>query len=81
MDDAVTLSQMARKFPVRTGLFTVGPVVFALLQLANSYVHDVSLLFAGVLAVVMLGFSVLVTRYHLAVFRRTTVSPLGARKY
>ena len=69
-----TLSRMARAFPARTGLFTVGPVCFAVLQLLNSYLHGVSLTYTAVLAVVMVAYSVLVTRYHLAAFRRAELS-------
>ena len=69
-----TLIRMTREFPARTGLFTVGPVLFALLQLINCYVHGVSLLVAGGLAAVLVAYSVVVTQYHLAHFRRAELT-------
>jgi hypothetical protein len=60
---------MARTYPVRTGLFTVGPVIFGLLQFFNSYLNDGSLLFALAFCVAMGIFSAMVTRYHLVTFR------------
>lgn len=66
--------RMAREFPVRTLLFTFGPLVFALLQLVNGYVNDASLPFTGAFALVVVAFAVLVTQYHLAKFRVSRVS-------
>lgn len=71
--DGEAVVRLARAFPVRTGLFTVGPIVIALVQLANGFVHDVSLLATGSFAAVMVAYSVLVTRYHLATYRRSTL--------
>lgn len=65
----VTFGKMARTFPMRTGLFTFGPVLFALVQLVNAYLHGASLLYAALFAALMVAFSVLVTRYHLVSFR------------
>lgn len=73
VQDRETLVQLARESPAQTGLLTVGPIVIALLQLANSYIHDSSLILAGVFAMVMLVYSVLATQYHLAVHRRTSL--------
>lgn len=61
--------RMARTYPVRTGLFSAGPIIFGLLQFFNSYLNDGSLLFALVFCVVMAIFSAMVTRYHLVTFR------------
>lgn len=65
---------MAREYPVRTALFTAGPLAFALVQFYNGVAHDVSLLGAGAVAVALLAFAVQVNRYHLAAFRRSTAS-------
>lgn len=65
---------MAREFPVRTALFTLGPLAFALVQLFNGVAYDVSLLLAGAFALVLLAFAVQVNRYHLATYRRSAVS-------
>lgn len=75
-----TLARMGRQFPARTGLFTIGPVLFSLLQLLNCYLHGVSLLVAGGLSSVLVAYSVIVTRYHLAAFRRSelTASAFGS---
>lgn len=68
------LARMGREFPARTGLLTVGPVVFSLLQLLNCYLHGVSLVVAGGLSSVLVAYSVVVTRYHLAAFRRAELT-------
>jgi hypothetical protein len=75
MEERVTESydaflQMAREFPVRTGLYTFGLPVFALLQLINGFVHEGSLVYIGLFAVMVVAFSVLLTQYHVAVYRR-----------
>lgn len=71
--DGETVVRLAREFPVRTGLFTVGPLLIALAQIAIAFVHDVSLLATGSFAAVMVAYAVLVTRYHLAAYRRTSL--------
>ena len=75
MDDKVTddwdvFIRMAREFPVRTGIFTFGLPVFGLLQLINGVVYDGSLLFIGVFAALMVAYSIQLTRYHIATYRR-----------
>lgn len=69
MTDDVTFEAMARQFPARTGVYTVGPPLVGLAQLLNSYLHDVSLLYAGLFTVLLLAFSVVITRFHLASYR------------
>lgn len=66
--------EMATAHPVRTSLFTLGPLLFALVQLYNGVAYDVSLLGAGAFALVLLAFAVQVNRCHLATFRRTAAS-------
>ncbi|MCU4801634.1 hypothetical protein OB920_14745 [Halobacteria archaeon HArc-gm2] len=63
------LGRMVRTHPVRTVLFTVGPIVFGLLQFFNSFLNDGSILFALAFCVAMGIFSAMVTRYHLVTFR------------
>jgi len=36
--------EMARAFPIRTGVFTLAPLLFAVSQTLNTYVHGGSLL-------------------------------------
>ncbi len=67
--EEVTLAEMFRSLPVRSSLFSVGPFVLAIAQLANSAFNGLSVTYSGAFAVVMLGFAVLITRYHLVEFR------------
>lgn len=63
------LGKMARSHPVRTGLFSAGPVLFGLLVFVNSYLNDGSLVFAAAFLGVMGMFAAMATRYHLVSFR------------
>lgn len=67
--DGNSFGKMARTYPFRTALFTLGPVVLGLAQFVNGYLNDGSLLVAATLLALMTAFAVLVTRYHLATFR------------
>ncbi|MFC4449993.1 hypothetical protein [Halorussus aquaticus] len=73
-DDQDLFLQMASEFPVRTGIYTFGLPVFALLQLINGFVHEGSLGYIGLFAVLMVAFSVKLTRYQIAVYRRQKVA-------
>lgn len=73
--DEPSFARMCRSFPVRTSLFTVGPLVFALAQLLNAFVHGIPVWRVAVIAAVMAVFSVLITSYHLAKFRRRRLTP------
>jgi hypothetical protein len=73
--DQPSFARMARTFPVRTGLFTLGPFAIGVAQLLNGIVHGTALLPVVTIAVVMVAFSVMVTRIHLAAFRRQSLSP------
>lgn len=66
--------EMASEFPVRTGLYTFGLPVFGLLQLVNGFVHDGPLVFIGLFTALFVVFSVILTRYHLSVYRRKKVT-------
>ena len=63
------LGRMARTHPVRTALFTAGPILFGLVQLVDSYLNDGSLLYAATVCGVMAAFAAMATRYHLVSFR------------
>ena len=67
--DGNYLGRMARTHPIRTGLFTAGPIVFGLLQFFNTFLNDGSVVFALAFCVAMGVFSAMVTRYHLVTFR------------
>lgn len=71
-DGRHTFARMARAEPLRTGVFTFGPLLLALAQGINVHVHGGPVAVAVVFAAVMLTYSVQVTRYHLAAFRQRT---------
>lgn len=73
-DDTTVFFQMARDFPVRTGIFTFGLPAFALLQLINGYVNHGSVAIIGAFVVLMVLFSAQLTRYQLANYRRQRLS-------
>lgn len=75
--DEASFRRMCRTFPIRTGVFTVGPLAFALAQVLNAAVHGVPVWPVALVAAVMCVFSALVTDYHLARFRRRRLEPLG----
>lgn len=66
----VTLRDLFRAVPVRSTVLVVVPVLLAVVQLANSYVNELSPLVAGAFALVMVSYATVLTRYHLAQFRR-----------
>lgn len=72
-DDLQTFKAMAREFPLRTTIYTFGLPVFALLQLVNALVFDGSLLIIGAFATLMVLCSIVLTRYHIAIYRRQKV--------
>ena len=74
VDEQDAFFRMAREFPVRTGIYTFGPPVFALLQLINGYVHQGALLYVGLFAALAVALSVALTRYHVAVYRRKRIA-------
>lgn len=69
-ENRATFLRMAREFPLHTAIFTFGLPVFALLQFVNAYVHGASLAVVGLFALAALACSALLTRYHLATYRR-----------
>jgi len=69
-DDRSAFARMAADFPVRTGIFTFGLPAFGLLQVINGFVHEGALLYIGLFAALVTAFSVTLTRYHLASYRK-----------
>ncbi|MFC4550536.1 MULTISPECIES: hypothetical protein [Halorussus] len=69
-DDGTMFFEMAREFPVRTGVYTFSLPVFALLQFLNGFVHEGPLAYIGLFGVLVVVFSVMLTRYHVSVYRR-----------
>lgn len=78
-DDYRAFVRMASEFPLRTAIFTFGLPVFALLQLVNGFVHDGSILYIGGFSVLAVVFSVMLTRYHVAIYRRKKLTRVGRR--
>lgn len=70
--------EMAGEFPVRTGVFTLVPLLFTLLQIMN-YAHGGSLLLTGGFSLAVIAYTVLINQYHLAAFQRAKVSPRQSR--
>jgi len=66
-----TFVRMASEFPVRTALFSFGPLVLAVLQLVNGHLHGIPIPYVGGFAALLIAFAVLITRYHLVTFRLT----------
>jgi hypothetical protein len=73
-DDHDAFLQMASEFPMRTGIYTFGLPVFALLQLINGFVHEGSLVYIGLFAALAVALSMMLTRYHVAIYRRRKVT-------
>jgi len=69
IDIDVSLVEMFRELPVRSGLYTVGPLLLGVAEFVNGYVHQLQLVYPTLFAIVMVAFSVLVTQYHLVEFR------------
>ncbi len=62
--------RMASEFPLRTVIYTFGLPVFGLLQFVNGLVHDGSVVAIALFAAMLVVFSVVLTRYHVAIYRR-----------
>ncbi|AQL41278.1 hypothetical protein BV210_00480 [Halorientalis sp. IM1011] len=73
-DDTAAFLSMAREFPIRTCLFTVGLPAFALLQIINGLFNDGMVPYVALLAVLAVALSVILTRYHVAMYRRQAVT-------
>ena len=74
MHDTDLFFRMAYEFPVRTTIFTFGLPAFGLLQLLNGFVHEGSLIYIGVFSALAVALSVVLTQYHMAVYRRRRVA-------
>ncbi|PSP65731.1 hypothetical protein BRC79_08415 [Halobacteriales archaeon QH_8_67_27] len=72
--DRPSFGEMCRAFPVRTGIFTVGPLAVGVAQSFNAVAHGANLPLVALIVAGMVAYSVLVTNYHLAMFRRRGIS-------
>lgn len=72
-DETEAFARMAREFPVRTCIFSFGLPAFALVQLVNGLVNGGSVAYIALFGLLAVGCSVLLTRYHVAVYRRRRV--------
>jgi hypothetical protein len=68
VDLEMTVIEMVRQWPVRSAVNIVGPQIFSLAQFANSYYHDISLVYPAVFAVLLVCMSVLVLQRQWAAF-------------
>lgn len=73
-DDRDAFVRMAREYPLRTTIYTFGLPLFGLVQLVNGYVHGGALQYIGLFCVVAVAWSVLLTRYHVATYRRESLT-------
>jgi hypothetical protein len=64
----MTVMEMVRQWPIRSAVNIVGPQMFALAQFANSYYHDISLVYPAVFAVLLVCMTVLVLQRQWAAF-------------
>ena len=64
--DSTSISELYRADPVGTGLLVFGPVVVAVVQLANSVVNGLSLMVAVPFAAVLLAFAGLNAQHQAA---------------
>lgn len=74
-DSKAAFTEMARTFPIRTGVFTLVPLLFAVSQIVNTYVHGGSLLYTAGFSAAVLAYAISVNQYHLAAFQRIKLSP------
>ena len=70
MDDLDAFVRMTRQFPIRTAIFSFGLPVFAALQIVNGFLSGGSVPLVALFALLLVAYSVLITRYHVAVYRR-----------
>lgn len=69
-----TFLRMAREFPARTALFSFGLPAFAFLQLINGVVNEGSIPFIALFGALIVAYSLQLTRYHVAAYRRRTLT-------
>lgn len=74
VNDCTGFRSMARDYPVRTALFTAGPLLVAATLLLNTYLHGASTPVAAGYGALLLGYSALVNQYHLTTYKRRTVT-------
>jgi len=73
-DELNVFLRMARTFPVRTVIFTFGLPAFAILQVTLGIVYGGSLPVIGLFAAVAVAFSIQLTRWQVATYRRKQVT-------
>ncbi|MFB6141584.1 MAG: hypothetical protein ABEJ26_14260 [Halosimplex sp.] len=71
--DRPSFWRMCRAFPVRTGIFTFGPLAVGAAQFCNAVAHGTNIRIVALIAALTVAYSVLVTDYHLSAFRRQRV--------
>jgi hypothetical protein len=67
-DLEVTIIEMVLEWPVRSAITVIGPQLFAIGQLVNSYYHDISLVYPAMFAVLLVGMSILILQQQFAEF-------------
>ena len=72
--DRLSFGEMCRTFPVRTGVFTAGPLAVGVAQFFDAVVHGLNLPLVTLVVVGTVVYSMIVTNYRLVTFRRRTVS-------
>jgi hypothetical protein len=80
MDETRLFVRMARELPIRTVIFSFGLPLFAMLQLVNGYLNDGAVEFIAVFALATVAFSVTLTRYQVAVYRRRLITDNRSRE-
>jgi hypothetical protein len=74
VDERTLFIRMAREYPARTAIFSFSLPLFVLVQLVNGYVNGGSLPLIGTFALLTVAFSIHLTRYQIAVYRRRAVT-------
>lgn len=65
----LTVLAMVREWPIRSAITILVPLLFVVFQLANSFYHGVSLVYAGAIATPFVGMTVLTVQHQRAEFR------------
>lgn len=68
-----SLAKLFRRAPIRTALLSAVPVLLAVIQVLNGYYFDAPLAVVAAFGAVMIGFAVVVTRYHISAMRRDRI--------
>ena len=71
--EGTAVADMFRSDPVQSAIVCIVPLLLAVAQLANSYFTSMSMLASVLFATVVVLFTVLLTQYQCAQFRRQSV--------